>query len=121
MSQASTQFKPGQSGNPGGKPKGTKSKIRFDVAAILKEEGCNPFKILAQIALGNPEYNRGQQLGAMVRKDAASELCAYVAPKLRSIEITGDEALDRLQLIFNIGANADNNVHSEQGSEPVSS
>jgi hypothetical protein len=84
-------FPKGVSGNPIGRPKGSKNKVRYDVAEILKAEGCNPFKILAQIALGNTDYSNGKPIGVFTRKEAASDLASYVAPKLKSIELTGEE------------------------------
>ena len=97
---ASCQFKPGQSGNPNGRPRGSKNKIRFDAAEILKNEGCNPFKILAQIALGNPAYNKGEPIGAYTRKDAASELCSYVLPKLKAVELSTAQK-ENISLLIN--------------------
>lgn len=78
-----TPFKPGQSGNKNGRPKHSKNKFRFDVAEILKKEGCNPFQILADIAMDETK-------SIHARTTAASELCSYVAPKLKQIEHKGD-------------------------------
>jgi hypothetical protein len=101
-------FKKGESGNPNGRPKGAKNKIRFDVAEILKAEKCNPFKILAQIALGNTDYNNDRPITAYLRKDAAAELAGYVAPKLKSVEITSDQ-LDNFTVMLNYAPPKDNN------------
>lgn len=97
------RFQKGLSGNPNGRPKGAKNKVRFEVAEILKEEGCNPFKILAQLALGNADYNRGVQVTGYLRKDAAAELAQYIAPKLKSVELTGDQ-LENFTLFMNYGS-----------------
>jgi len=95
-------FKKGQSGNPNGRPKGAKNKIRFDVAEILKEQGCNPFVVLAQLALGNADYNRGNAVTGYLRKDAAAELCQYVAPKLKSVEHSAGSG-DAISVVLNMG------------------
>lgn len=83
MANKATQFKKGQSGNPNGCPKGLIKKFRFDVAAILKAEDCNPFAILAEIAQESHSVH--------ARVTAAAELCSFVAPKLKSIEHKGDK------------------------------
>ena len=76
-------FAPGQSGNKSGRPKFSKNKFRFDVAEILKEHKCNPFQILADIAMDETK-------SIHARTSAAAELCSYVAPKLKQIEHKGD-------------------------------
>lgn len=75
-------FQPGQSGNPSGRTAGSKNKAKFEVAQILKDLNCDPFKILADLATSA----RSEK----VRCEAASELAGYVAPKLKSIEVTTD-------------------------------
>lgn len=59
---------------------------RRQVKELLKEMGCDPFRILANIAMG-----KSDELGGLVpelsdMKDAAKELAGYLAPKLRAIE-----------------------------------
>lgn len=75
-------FVKGQSGNPAGRTPGSKNKFRFDVSEILNRWGCDPFKILIDLAT--------KAKSEKVRCEAATELCGYVAPKLKSIELTGD-------------------------------
>lgn len=76
-------FKPGICPNPKGRPKGSKDKFRYDVADILHKMGCNPFQILGEIAMDETK-------SIHARTTAASELCGYVAPKLKHIELASD-------------------------------
>lgn len=88
-------YKPGQSGNPAGRPKGSHNKIRLDVAQILKEAKFCPFLKLIELATTSESTK--------VQCEATIELCQYVAPKLKSIEITHDEATP---MQFNVILNA---------------
>lgn len=87
------KFIKGQSGNPGGMPKGIKHKPAYNVRAILEEikikkkdgtllEGFNPFMQLAELAV-NAKSEK-------VRCDASAELAGYCAAKLKSVELTTD-------------------------------
>ena len=62
-------------------------KARERVQALLAEIKCDPFLILAQISQGD-SLGLGiiEEISVADRKDAAKELCNYLAPKLRSIE-----------------------------------
>ena len=79
-------FIKGQSGHPQGRPKGSKNSFTRlkarQVYEILNQRGCNPFEILADIAMD-------ETVSIHARVTAASELCQYVESKLKSIELTG--------------------------------
>lgn len=62
-------------------------KARERVRALLEDLGCDPFAILAHIAMGHAKHlglDQAIEVGDM--KDAAKELANYLAPKLRAIE-----------------------------------
>lgn len=50
----------------------------------LEEMGCDPFETLALIAMGREVFGMMPELADV--KDAAKELCNYLAPKLKAIE-----------------------------------
>jgi hypothetical protein len=87
-------FKPGMSGNPKGRPAGSKNEKRYEVRKILEEHGCDPFAELAKLAMNA----RSEK----VRCEAAAELAQYIAPKLKSIEHRGDN-FSPINHIINLG------------------
>ncbi|MHB1222413.1 MAG: DUF5681 domain-containing protein [Gammaproteobacteria bacterium] len=89
---APNYFKKGQSGNPGGRPRGKS----YDVAKILEEAGCNPFLVLAKLAL--------ESRSDKVKCEAASQLARYIAPQLKSIEHSTSED-SKLNITLNLSPN----------------
>jgi len=76
-------FKTGNSHGVKGKPKGVKDKPkRMDALAAMKRASFNPFEAL--IRVGQKAEESGDLKAAIV---AYKELCCYVAPKLRSVEV----------------------------------
>lgn len=62
-------------------------KARERVKALLEGMGCDPFAILAHIAMGHAvELGLDEAIEVGDMKDAAKELANYLAPKLRAIE-----------------------------------
>lgn len=91
----SNLFKKGVSGNPGGKPKGTKDKVKFDFAIICNQAKFNPVLELIKLARTAKSEH--------VRVTACSEIASYVAPKLKAVEISSSEAGERFQMFMTFG------------------
>lgn len=72
-------FEPGKT-KTGGRQKGTPNKITQDIALRCEEMGCDPIKILMEFALHHPEDS--------TRFDAAKELCQYLYPKRKAMELS---------------------------------
>lgn len=79
-------FVKGQSGNPGGVPKNPKNpkrKARLKVQEILEMENFDPFREMIELFKKTPKDR--------VRVDILIELCGYIAPKMKHIEISADD------------------------------
>lgn len=85
----------GKDANPNGRPKGSKTKFRFDVAEILHKLGYCPFTELVKMARDEDWTKRERTL-------AAVELANFVAPKLKSIDHSIVSDSDKFQLIMNL-------------------
>ena len=66
----------------GGRQKGSVNKNSLNARELLDRLGCNPLQGLAEIA-------SDQDNSVEIRTRAFAELARYVAPQLRSTEITG--------------------------------
>ena len=93
-------FQKGQVNNPKGRPKGSKDKINYNVGSICKSFNFNPFEQLIKLAQTGKDR---------IKLEASAELASYLAPKLRSIEVTAEEAIEKFQLIFNVGNQPEEN------------
>ena len=107
-------FKKGNNLNPGGRPKGSKNKFKINAVEVFQKKNYNPLIELIKLA-------KKDNLTDRLRMEANAELCQYLYPKLKSVEITADEVLERFQLVFNVGDNAENNIQRDEDSEPVPS
>lgn len=91
-------FKPGQSGNPNGRPKGTKNKVTEDIRRAyqdLTEANLdNMSQWLAEIAADDP----ARAMDLMLR------LSEYIIPKLARQEVVGNDGEDLFKNVqFNFG------------------
>src|SRR5215208_6306459 len=68
----------------GGRQKGTPNKKTQAVAEKLAALGCDPIKQMGQIALD-------ESVEVSVRVQVLKELCQYVAPKRKAVEVTGED------------------------------
>ena len=74
--------KPGE--RRGGRGKGTPNKKTQAVAEVLGELGLDPIKQMAQIAMD-------ERVEVSIRVQVLKELCQYIAPKRKAVEITGED------------------------------
>ena len=92
----SSLFKKGVSGNPSGKPKGTKNKRSFDFAQICSNHDFDPCLELIKIV-----RTEGASIHAKVQ--ACSEIMSYLAPKLKAVEVSAGEHTEKFQMTMNFG------------------
>jgi hypothetical protein len=95
-------FKPGQSGNPKGRPKGL-TFTRQDVINICHTLKCNPIEVLAHFANGDSEAlglnkdGKEVEVPLKMRLASAVELAGYLVPKLRSVEVAPSDEEGKLE------------------------
>lgn len=91
----SNLWQKGKSANPNGRPKGSKNHRGFNVEQILKDLKYCPFTHLYKMATDDKWSKRE-------RTQAAIELCTYVAPKLKSVELSSAQK-ESISLMINCG------------------
>lgn len=80
-------FVKGQSGNPGGKiknPNGSRKRARLKVQEILEMLDFKPFEEMVKL-YRDEKTKPGQKVEILI------DLCNYIAPKLKHVEISSDE------------------------------
>ncbi len=88
-------FKAGQSGNPNGRPMGSKNKLTLAVTDRLEALGCDPIEGMAMIAM-----DEGAELS--IRAQMYKELAQYVAPKRKAVEMQAEGQLSLVDVIRSI-------------------
>lgn len=76
-------FQPGKSGNPNGRPKGSKSAKTKLIESKLEELDCDPIEGMVKIALD-------KEVPAAVRGKMFAELAGFVYPKRKAVEHSGN-------------------------------
>ncbi len=86
--------RPGRPKGSGGRPKGSLTKRTVEVMDQLEKLGADPISWLAYTmlddrkALGLPHAKKDPSILYEYRLKAAIELCSYVAPKRKAIDVT---------------------------------
>lgn len=105
------RFKPGQSGNPGGRPKGATNKdtrkIKEAFHDLLENNLDNISIWLGQVAAKDPQK----------AIDLTLRLSEYIIPKLARQEIVGQDGQD-LKVSFNFSTAEDDKHEQDQESTP---
>ena len=80
MGREATQFKPGKSGNPRGRPRGNSNMRSLDLATRIEEEGLTPVEYLVSVY-------RNKRASQSLRLAAARAAAPYVHSRLCAIEM----------------------------------
>lgn len=101
-----------------GRPPGTKNFI--NVRDRCDALGCDPYSIMAMIAIGDHVLLRcrPEEISVGLRLKAASELATYLAPKLKSIEIDkGDKKQENVFVVTLPESGREVTLPSPEGSD----
>jgi len=85
MAQRKGQFKPGKSGNPAGRPKGSTNKITKELRAVLKTVVFDELERLPGTL---------EELEPEKRAELLTKLLPYVMPKIQQANYGFDEPMD---------------------------
>ena len=103
-------FKPGQSGNPNSRPKGSPNKLRIqtreELWAYIREHGpdANPFKRLVDLMMTTDN--------AAIEIACAQTLADRLLPKLKAIEVSGDDGQPLRLLLERLDQVSDAELHA---------
>lgn len=105
-------FKPGQSGNPAGKPRGSLNKRRQEIMDRFYASDRDPHRILEvlyDIAVNELDRRYGDQRPISIedRINAADKLAPYLFIKLKAVQLSTDEGAP-VNFVINIQGNNDN-------------
>jgi hypothetical protein len=90
-------FRAGQSGNPSGRPKGSRNKLTLEVIDRLGALGCDPIEGMARIAMD-------ENADLSIRAQMYKELAQYVAPKRKAVEMKAGLGLTWVDVLKEINA-----------------
>ena len=93
-------FRAGQSGNPNGRPKGSKNKQTVAVTDRLEALGCDPIEGMAQITMD-------ESADLSLRGQMFKELAQYVAPKRKAMEMKTEGEITLVDVIRSIDQDED--------------